>query len=101
MRSRSLPAVRDGHDLGGRRKPEGRQCVHEFAPLVERVAAPVGPLGLVANCVRQCDAVGNSVTRADSVMADWAAFLAGESECATVVPIRGKPRKRCGVPLLD
>ena len=46
-------------------KQNDAPCVHEFAPLVERVAAPVGPLGLVANCVRQCDAVGNSVTGAD------------------------------------
>ncbi len=36
---------RDGHDFGGRRKAEGRPCVHEFAPVGRRrQAAHLHPL---------------------------------------------------------
>jgi hypothetical protein len=35
-------------------KQKDAHASYEFAPPVERVAAAVGPLGLVADCVRQC-----------------------------------------------
>ena len=42
--------------------------LHEFAPLLKRVAAPVGQLGLVADCVT----VQNVLQQAEALSAEWA-----------------------------
>jgi hypothetical protein len=84
--------------MGGR-----EYTVHGFRSAFRDWAGDHGVAFDVAeNCLAH--AVGNKVTRAylrttmvarrRKVMADWAAFLAGESAAAEVVPFEGKRRLR-------
>jgi integrase len=84
-----------------RRLGAGDYTVHGFRSAFRDWAAECGVDDTVAE---QCLAhkIGTAVTRAylrttvlerrRKVMADWAAFLAGEGETATVVPFKGKRR---------
>ena len=86
-----------------RRLGAGQYTVHGFRSSFRDWAAD---RGVEFDVAEQClaHAVGSSVTRAylrttmierrRKVMADWAAFLAGESEQATVVSFGDKRLKR-------
>ena len=49
-----LPLVDLHHHRGGPRLAEGSPRLHEFPPLLELVAAPVGGLRFVADAVGKC-----------------------------------------------